>query len=38
MHNKSKEFFIEMENYSDLIALFKEKIKEYDIKFNIKAK
>ena len=38
INNKSKEFFIEMENYSDLIALFKEKIKEYDIKCNIQAK
>ena len=38
MHNKSKEFFIELENYNDLMAIFRYIIKEYDLKCNIQTK
>ena len=37
-HNKSKEFFIEMEHYSDLMAQIKDIIKLYDINCKIETK
>ena len=37
-HNKSKEFYIEMEHYSDLMAQIKDKIKLYDVNCKIETK
>ena len=38
IHNKIKEFFIEMEHYTDLMIQIKNVIKEYDINCSIETK